>query len=564
MNANSQHSACTLASLLSSESLSPCYRVLLSICNVHELSLLAMSESIYVDNMQEMWESLTVSPPVATPHVDKDKPREPPPPATSLQFPRCEPRWRSVSELGGSNDLAKLFSSTLRTGPTAKHLQALNVSLANELSLDQVVPIDFIPPHSWSASPATSEPSASSQAASSRSTSLSNGAPTPGKEEFFVRVKELLHDNDDAFRAMQRLPPLPHRQPTRIVHFRKFWEGLLLVAEHWDTSLDRYSDSKDSERKSAIDVDELRSVANNTESRMQKDKGEVREKTYTGRRMSTGRDMPNKYREETVFAFIETLTWVFRCRLDQANSQQRLELQGTMIPIIHAAWVYRVPKDVRATRRGLAEGPMLGVFCREQTSFRGRDEAEGEGKQEILDLLRETGLMLMLAQRRAREGKKEDVPGNGKWWATAPRWGGGAGGELGDANEETNGDPTSSESSRKKFKKASRMDAWKSMQPPSSTWDRGVTYQQIGKDKNSEHDDVSEPKARARIHPATRVNPCCMEFTNRYSSDLFGLIHQPSPLHPPPSHPPEIHRLHSPNPSTIERTQRTAAAMVCT
>lgn len=490
-------------------------------CNSHELSSLAMSELIYIDNMQETWESLTVSPP-ATAHVDKDKLREPPPPATPLQFPRCEPRWRSVLELHGSNDLAKLFSSTLRTGPTLKHLQALNVSLANELSLDRVVPTDFIPPHSWLTDPATSESPASSQATSSRSTSLSNGAPTPGREVFFVRVKELLHDNDDAIRVMQRQPPLPHRQPARIVHFRKFWEGLLLMAEHWDTSLDNYSDSRDSERKSAMDVDELRSIANNAGSMIQKDKGESKEKTYTGRRMSTGRDMPNKYREDTVFAFIETLTWAFRCRLDQAHSQQRLELQGTLIPIIHAASVYRVPRDVRAARRGAAEGPMLGVSCRDQTSFRGNDEAEGEGKQEILDLLRETGLMLMLAQRRAREGKEEDVPGKGKWWASAPRWGGGAGGELGDANEEKNGDPTSSESSRKRLKKAGRMDAWKSMQPPSSTWDRGVTYQQIGKDKNSEHDDVSEPNARAWIHPAARLCSCCVKFTNRYFRSILS------------------------------------------
>ena len=460
---------------------------------IHDLSIPAMLETIFVDDMQEMWESLTISPPAA-PRANKEKPRGPPPPATPLQFPRCEPCWRSNPELGVSSDLARLFSSTIRTGPTIKHLQVLNVNLAIDLPLNQVVPTILIPPHSWSKkSPATSESSASSQATTSP---LSNGAPTPGKEEFFVRVQELLHDNNDAFRAMERQPPLPHRQPARIVHFRKFWEGLLLVAEHWDTSLDKYSDSKATDEKSAMDIDELRSEANKAESRMETDQGEHLRKTYTGRRTSTGRDMPGKYREDTIFAFVETLTWAFRCRLDQARSQQRLELQGTMIPILHAASVYRIPKDVREARRGVAEGPMLGVFCREQTSFRGLNEAEGEGKQEILDLLRETGLLLMLAQKRAREGKEEEVPGKGKWWANAPRWGGGAGGELGNANEESNGDPTSSESSRKRFKKASRMDAWKSMQPPSSTWDRGVTYQQIGKDKNSEYDNVSKPNAR--------------------------------------------------------------------
>ncbi len=463
-----------------------------------------------MDEMQEMWESLTNSTPAAT-NVDKNAPREPPPPATPLDFPRCEPSNRSVPELGVPNDLAKLFSSTLRTGPTAKHLRALNVSLANELSLEQVVPADFLPHSSWLEDPAISASSEPSQATLSNPKSLSNGAPAPGKEDFFVRVKELLYDNDDAFRAIQRQSPLPNRRPARIIHFRKFWEGLLSVAEHWDTSLDNYSDSKDIAGKSSMDIDELRSEAIEAESEMDIDKGgNPKKKTYTGRRVGTGRDMPRKYREDTVFAFVETLTWAFRCRLDQPHSQQRLELQGTMIPILYAASVFRVPEDVREARRGVAEGPMIGVFCREQTSFRGLDEAEGEGKQEILDLLRETGLMLTLAQKRAREGKEEEVPGKGKWWANAPRWGGGPGGELGVANEGTIGDPTSSDSSQKGSKKMSRMDSWKTLQPPSSIWERGVAYRQIGKIKDSENDDVSMPKGMAQTHPSTRVFPCCM------------------------------------------------------
>ena len=460
-----------------------------------------MLEPVHVDDMQEMWESLTSSTPAAR-KDDIDQPREPPPPATPLDFPHCEPSKLSVPESEVSNDLVKLFSSTLRTGPTPKHLQALNVNLSNELSLEQVVPADFIPHPSWSEASTENGSLESPQAASSVSASLSNGPPNPGKKVFFDRVKELLHDNEDAFRAIQRKPPLPNRQPVRIVHFRKFWDGLLLMAEYWDTSLDKNIDSKDTEDESAMDIDKPHSECFKPEDGSGTDQGEgPKKKTYTGRRTGTGRDMPGKYREETVFSFVETLTWAFRCRLDQPHSQQRLKLQGTMIPILHAASVNRVPKDVREARRGLAEGPMLGVFCREQTTFRNPDEAEGEGKQEILDLLRETGLMLLLAQKRAREGKEEEVPGKDKWWANAPRWGGGVGGELGDTTNETTGDTTPSEPSRKQNKKASRMDAWKSMQPPSRVWERGVKYQQIGKDKSSEYDDVSEPTGRAQAHP---------------------------------------------------------------
>ena len=398
------------------------------------------------------------------------------------------------------NDLVKLFSSTLRTGPTQKHLQALNLHLANEVPLEQVVPTEFIPHPSWSRDPSENESPESLQAKARKPESLSNGAPAPGERDFFVRVKELLLDNEDAFRAIQRKPPLPDRQPARIVHFRKFWDNLLAMAEHWDTSLDKYTDSHDvEEEESAMDIDEPQSESMHSEEKLETDKGEDSEKkTYTGRRTGTGREMPGKYREDTVFGFVETITGAFRCRLNQPRSQQRLKLQGTMVPILHAASVHRVPKNPQRAGRGGAEGPMLGVFCREQTSFRDLDEAEGEGKQEILDLLRETGLMLLLAQKRAREGKEEEVPGKDKWWANAPRWGGGVGGEPGDSNEETAGD---AESSRRQSKKSSRMDAWKSMQPPSRIWEKGVAYQQVGKDKSNEHDDVSEPNKGARTHP---------------------------------------------------------------
>ncbi len=394
-----------------------------------------------------MGKSLTYSTPAAR-KDDSNEPREPPPPATPLDFPRCKPSKHSVPQLGASTDLVQLFSSTLRTGPTPKHLQALNVSLEDELSIEQVVPTGFIPNHSWSTASPIVESSLPPPAALSKPALLSNGAPAPGKEDFFIRVKELLHDNEDAFRTIQRIPPLPNHQPARIVHFRRFWDGLLAMAEHWDTSLDKYLDSKDTEDASAMEIDEQHPESINTEENIEANKGEdLNKKTYTGRRRGTGRDMPSKFREDTVFSFVETLAWAFRCKLEQPNSQQRLKLQGTMIPILHAAAVHRVPQDGRTARRGVTEGPMLGVSCREQTTYRDLDEAEGEGKQEILDLLRETGLMLMLAQKRAREGKEEEVPGKDKWWANAPRWGGGTGGEPGNTDEETTGDATASESS---------------------------------------------------------------------------------------------------------------------
>ena len=49
---------------------------------------------------------------------------------------------------------------------------------------------------------------------------------------------------------------------------------------------------------------------------------------------------------------------------------------------------------------------------------------------EMLDLMREVAAMLLLGQERAREGKSPTIPGQGKWYTTVPRWGGGPGGEI--------------------------------------------------------------------------------------------------------------------------------------
>ena len=49
---------------------------------------------------------------------------------------------------------------------------------------------------------------------------------------------------------------------------------------------------------------------------------------------------------------------------------------------------------------------------------------------ETLDLMREVAAMLLLGQERAREGKSPTIPGQGKWYTTVPRWGGGPGGEI--------------------------------------------------------------------------------------------------------------------------------------
>ena len=433
---------------------------------------------------------------VATFKNDHDKPREPPPPATPLDFPRCKPRRVLRQDLDDNCNLRKTFTNILRTGPGAKHIEALNVTLTDEVPLEEIIPAECIPPLSWKYDADTDETSDGVSIEPSQSRKLSNGAPMPGRGKFSELFKELSHDNEDAFRAIRRDPPQPGHRPPRLAHFRKFWDTLSIMAEYWDTSLDNYVEKKEDKEndRSAMDIDDLRSEALKFADGVLNKPAQIeKKKTYTGRRTDTGRNMPGNFREDTVCAFVEALSWTFRCRLEHPKMQPRVKLQGMVLPLPHAVSVYRQPKDKLNAKAGILEGPLMGVFCRDQTCFRKAEEKAGEGKTEILDILRETGLILMLAQKRAREGKQEEIPGEGKWWAHAPRWGGGPGGETGIAAEEETVEDAegSSEGQRKRVKKGSKADAWRTVRPPSATWEKNITYLRIGRNKRTEHDDVS-------------------------------------------------------------------------
>ncbi|KAL9124895.1 MAG: hypothetical protein Q9217_005823 [Psora testacea] len=424
---------------------------------------------------------------------DEDKPRVPPPAATPLEFPDCRPCAKQPPVSDCSQNLVKLFSNILRTGPSLKHLEALNVDLVSNVLLEDLLPGHYLPPLAWLEDPAKLQDANSSPTTTPPAETLSNGGPLPCHEAFFTRVRELLHDNEDAFRTVQHRPARPDHPAARVLHFRKFWDNLALMAEYWDTSLDMYSKSTGEAGTLTTELDEVRPGEQSPTNRdKEQNVKATEEETYTGRRRDTGRNMPGKYREDTVFAFVEPLAWCFRCRLEHARMQPKLKMHGMILPLPHNGNIYRTPRDTRLARRGILEGPMVGVFCRDQVTFRRPDDAVGEGKQEILDLLREVGLMLMLAQKRAREGQEEQKPGKDQWWATKPRWGGGPGGDLGVAADEEGMDETPTpEGPRKRSKKMNKAELWRTIRPPVPTWEAGITYKRVGCVAGSDYDDVT-------------------------------------------------------------------------
>lgn len=418
-----------------------------------------------------------------------DKPREPPQPPTPLDFPHCQIRGNLTNAHENARDLPKLFASAQNRGLKSHHIEALNVSWTEEVPLERLLPVEYLPPPQWQHEPKPSDGSSISPSPIPSPKRLSNGTKKPGREEFYRLHKEVLCENNDAFDFIQKRSASPL---VRIVNFRRFWENLLLMAEYWDTSMDNDISNTKPCGTHSMEVDPTASPNTNASVSLESSSN------YTGRRIGTGHEMPANYRDETICRFIETIAWQFGCRVEHPRQQPKLQLQGHIIAMHQTASVYRTPKDPNMARRRVLEGPLLGIQCRNTTTFRKPEDKIGEGKEEIRDLLmNEVGILLMLAQKRAREGKVETKPWERAWYVTKPRWGGGPGGEMGEAEKEgsTEGKErlVSGNQAPKKQKRRHGLrsvDHWKNLTPNSSLWEASVTYSRVGKDKTSPCDQV--------------------------------------------------------------------------
>ncbi|KAA6406621.1 MAG: hypothetical protein FRX48_09553 [Lasallia pustulata] len=442
-------------------------------------------------------------------------PKKHPPPATPLEFPVCTPKAQCPGSFPDNVDLFTLFALPRSLDDiNEEHVNILNINVDRDVPLSMLIPQAYLPLATWESDPCQSGGSDVFPAPLVSLATLSNGSDIPGHEVFYNRMKELVLNNDDIFRFINREPTLPGHVEAKVAQFRKFFEALYAMCEYWDTSHD--NDTTPAPKQSmppddnAMDTNQDCSEAQapNTED----DKG-----PYLGRRLGTGRDMPMHYREEAVKALVETIAWCFRCQVSNPRNHAKLKLGNMFVPVYQTALAYRPHQDRQRARLGFVEGPLLAIQCRAETVFRLAGEQEGEGHGEMLDLLREVGAMLLLAQERARQGKVEVAPGTDQWWATAPRWGGGPGGEIGIAeaasadeappaqkhDEAAVADPEADEPSvrledkkrRKLEKRRQRKNrrgssAYHNLQAPASSWDKKTTYARIGKEEGSEYDDV--------------------------------------------------------------------------
>jgi hypothetical protein len=500
---------------------------------------------------------------------DNQKERNPPARPIPVTFPSFVPPEPSPASpppawTDGPSRLSTHFLNLRKpTDINLETLALLNVSFQPQCDFETLLSTvsnkahSYLPPTSWLVTPEQQEPPSPDDPCLHL---LSNGRRVPDRNEFYVRAKELLYTNADAFSNLTR-KPVGDRVPLRLAHFRKFWENLDNLAYYWDNSLDEYLPPKpENAANAALEADSTtgsdprphsdlpenggsRKRAKTETNSSDTEAGSVRpanlndEKlpgqapsisssralparimpprlpwavkgsassnpvdlskgSYKGYRIGNGANMPDQYRLDCVRTFLEPITWAFGVTLVTHRRPPVLVMEHVRFPVRMSSVAWRGPQDRIKARQGWVEGPVIGIQCRQETNFGSTGNLQAES---ILDASRELGGMLLLAQERAREGKAEKRGGEGKWWTSKPRWGGGPGGEVGEASNagEKEITPKAEEPlirtrlGSKERRRPTPAEKWKVLKPGNPLWDPKIVYEAIGKDRSTELDDVS-------------------------------------------------------------------------
>lgn len=259
---------------------------------------------------------------------------------------------------------------------------------------------------------------------------LCNGRASPGAAKYVELRQGLLTDNERAFRAVRRIAPRQGEQYVRLGYCHEFFRYLESITGFWDdTSASTRPDKSTDQNPSANGGEEADPIA------------EVN--SYSFYRTSTGTAMPAQYRTNLFTSFLKLVTYDFSCNImSRQGPEPRLYIKSSVITSSAANprhsyfssgcnFLFRMPLDRDAAKRGIIDGPIAAVSPRHTTLFPPR----GQERESVIDLSREIVAALITAQNRAREGRKEERIGKDAWWATKRRWGGGPGGPVGKEEE---------------------------------------------------------------------------------------------------------------------------------
>ncbi|KAK0859566.1 hypothetical protein LTR91_020857 [Friedmanniomyces endolithicus] len=493
---------------------------------------------------------------IASTFVDPNEERDPPLPATPVTFPAygfntIPEDCRGVPTVDAS--LQSLFAKVTKpTDLTDRHVQVLGIESCQPCTLDELLPrVDGV---SYLPSPGTGDLVTAIQG---EDVTTSEDLRIAFRRQTILDevLAELQFDNDSAYRTLGRKFKYG-AQSRRLVHMYKFFDGLESMSRYWDSSVDDYfeisvglcggkgvkrlrldqeanmsvvddsststTDTKDTGKSPLLPTpapspDRDSPPPTNEQAPAETESGtqstdatsavapellpSTRPDTvspeprsqhrYRGRRLHTGREMPDQYRVDTVRAFVEASTMPFQCSVALPRVRPFVRIGTLTIPVGQTAAIYRHPSDKARARLGRLEGPMVAIQVCGETEF---EDIVGEplAAKGRLHHMRELSVLLQIAQERRRSGV-EINPGQGKWWTTRRRWGGGPGHEP----ENKNGSPTGEKSNAKAIRdahaeqvKAAVYERWKSVKCGHGTWDPKTDYAAIGKDPSSPYDEV--------------------------------------------------------------------------
>lgn len=421
------------------------------------------------------------------------------PPPTPITLPRYQPLTedRLSADDDGIQALLQNVGKTSRIlGPAG--FSAIGLDLVLDAAIQDIVPRSSCIPDfaRWEE---LSQDSAQEQNEATRH-KLRNENLSPGCNVYLERKKELANANEDAFRTVRRLPAPKGTQQARLGNAYEFFRCLELFTGFWDDPT-HPADMPPSPELSASEI----AAASEEAERKAELAAHAEDTTTASQRVAAGSAMPAEHRQSLISALIKLIAYDFGCSVSSARSEPRLQLSSsnnsrkvrkTYCPS-NCTFVFQSPMTREAARAGIVHGPVAAVSARNCVDFTTPDVETAQS----VDLAREIVAALIAAQHRSREGTDEKRFGQGKWWTTKPRWGGGTGGPIGREIEKyaLQGDtdvPPADENGlptpviKKAKKTMSIYDSYRMVRPPASTWDHKARYEAVGKHVGSNYDDI--------------------------------------------------------------------------
>ena len=469
------------------------------------------------------------------------------PPPTPVNFPLCrpqEPAERSEGDASArsSEHLTAVLQGIIRpTEVTISHLEALGSHVISDLAAADLIPDpSFIP--DFGAWEALSVDEAHAVNESTRR-KINTGALSPGCQTYLERKRELSVLNEAAYRAIRRVPAPKGQAQARLGNSFEFYRYLELFSTYWDDTSIPPHPEVGVEEGEGNDVALSASAGAGAGADAANPESQQADKETPARyyRTGAGHQMPPDYRQNITSAFVKLVAYDFGCNASAPRTEPRLYIASNSTPPRSSyfssgcTFIFRTPTTREAARSGVVEGPVATLSARHTITFPPPRPASAElasttsDRDSVIDLARELIAALVTAQHRAREGREEKRIGEGAWWATKPRWGGGPGGPIGrevdvqSGADETVGDKDAQQSENlpaavaeasaparpfsrpstlmggsagkgaKRLKKSGNLpmyDNYRMVRPPAAAWDKKTKYSAIGRAKGVDYDDI--------------------------------------------------------------------------